>query len=188
MRSPDDRTDSGHSRGPKASFQDTLDAFEPVVPDDPVAPEVGMVAPDGHPPPPTYLDPDLRQESIDNFMRSGPGRSSKGPPSTGSRAMEGLALEMEIERVALTEAESGISRDELVLVVAREVKVPLEDLDLVDGYLTDLELEGLVRRVGGLIVLPHHDDGDLLEMDLSEREFLSRYRRRYLATEGGGGG
>jgi hypothetical protein len=149
--------------------------------------EVGVATTDVDPQTPSHLAPDLRQESIDNFMRSGPEQSSRTQPGAGSRAMEGLAMEMEIERVALSEAESGISRDELVLVVAREVKVPLEDLDLVDGYLTDLELEGLVRRVGGLIVLPHHDDTDLLEMDLGEREFLSRYRRRYLTSGGGGG-
>ncbi len=89
--------------------------------------------------------------------------------------------------MALAEATSGISRDELLLTIAREVGVPLEDLDLIDAYLTDLELEGMVHRVGDLIVLSHHGDGDLLEADLSEREFLARYRRRYLEPEGGGG-
>jgi hypothetical protein len=90
-----------------------------------------------------------------------------------------------MERVALEEAAMGISRDELLITIAREVKVPLEDLDLVDSYITDLELEGRVRRVGEVVVLPRPDDGDLLAMDLGEREFLARYRRRYL-TPGGG--
>ncbi|UCC93599.1 MAG: hypothetical protein JSW25_02755 [Thermoplasmata archaeon] len=96
-------------------------------------------------------------------------------------------MEMQIERVALSEAASGVSRDELLLTIAREVEVPLQRLDLVDGYLTDLELEGKVRRVGDSIVLVRPDDGDLVAMDLDEADFLDRYRRRYI-TPGGGGG
>ena len=99
--------------------------------------------------------------------------------------MEGLALEMAMERVALTEAASGITRDELVITIAREVKLPLERLDLVDGYLTDLELESKLRIVGDLVVLRHKGDEDLLAMDLSDEEFLSMYRRRYMAHGGG---
>jgi hypothetical protein len=102
--------------------------------------------------------------------------------------MEGLALEKAMERVALTEAASGISRDELVITIARDVRLPLERLDLVDGYLTDLELEGKVRLVGDLVVLRRTDDEDLLAMDLSEEEFLVRYRRRYMVDGGGDGG
>ena len=93
-----------------------------------------------------------------------------------------------MERVALTEAASGISRDELVITVAREVKLPLERLDLVDGYLTDLELEGKLRLVGDLVVLRRADDEDLLAMDLTAEEFLNRYRRRYPVHGGGGTG
>jgi hypothetical protein len=131
--------------------------------------------------------PDLTQESIDSFVDRDVRIEGPRPKKEGSRALEGLAREMEIERVALSEASTGISRDEMLLTIAREVKIPLEDLDLVDAYLTDMELEGLVRRVGDLVVLSHHDDGDLLGMDLSEREFLAMYRRRYKAAEGGGG-
>ena len=134
-------------------------------------------------PPPVPMHHETHQESIDRFsvQEKRPPRTPKGP----SRAMEGLALEMAMERVALTEAASGILRDELVITIAREVKLPLERLDLVDGYLTDLELEGKLRLVGDLVVLHHTGDEDLLAMDLSDEEFLSMYRRRYLAQGGG---
>lgn len=134
------------------------------------------------------MAPDLRQESIDSFPTQRPADAGQGEGVRRSRAMEGLALEMEIERAALTEATAGISRDELLITIAREVKVPLEDLDLVDGYLTDLELEGRIRRVGDLVVLPHPEDDDLMAMDLGEREFIARYRRRHLTKGGGGDG
>jgi len=137
--------------------------------------------------PPPLVSIDSRQESIDSFPSVAMGSRADARPSAGSRALEGLALEMEIERVALSEAASGISRDELLITIAREVEVPLERLDLVDGYLTDLELEGKVRRVGDSIVLVRPDDGDLVAMDLSETEFLGRYRRRYVKSRGGDG-
>jgi hypothetical protein len=169
------------------TVQDTLDAFEPTedtrASQEPVTEDGATSASPLAP----ALTHETHQESIDTFwVRKEGEQPVTPPPSRPSRALEGLALEMEIERLALTEAASGISRDELVITIAREVAVPLERLDLVDGYLTDLELEGKVRRVGDSIVLCRPDDGDLVALALTEAEFLRRYRRRYKDAEGGG--
>ena len=128
----------------------------------------------------------VRQACIDAFLVAGakPPRGSR--EEAPSRAMEGIALEMAMERIALTEASSGIQRDELLLTMAREIQLPLARLDLVDGYITDLELEGKLRRAGDVVVLARPGDEDLLAMDLDEVEFLERYRRRH-AQEGRGG-
>ncbi|UCC93513.1 MAG: hypothetical protein JSW25_02275 [Thermoplasmata archaeon] len=168
-------------------MQDTLDAFEPEQEADPQPEPRWERDPSQSQPPYELSYHETHQESIDAFSSpqvDGPG--DNGKRARPSRALQGLALEMEMERVALSEAAMGISRDELVITVAREASVPLERLDLVDGYLTDLELEGRIRRVGDRVVLHHPEDDDLLAMDLSEREFLSRYRRRHLAAGGGG--
>jgi hypothetical protein len=184
MRSTDDTGDSDNSPVSERTVQNTLDEFDTMAVEDTTAPTSNGEEEDA---------PDIvgtssvsRQESIDSFGGGPDEAAIKPAPATKSRALAALAQEAEMERVALTEAASGISRDELLITIAREVKVPLEDLDLVDGYLTDLELEGRVRRVGEVVVLPRPDDDDLLAMDLDEREFLVRYRRRYLAPEGGG--
>jgi len=186
MRSLRDRRDSGNTDDAGSTVQDTLDAFDTLVVDQVAnAPTDGGGDGDAIPSPTPEPHP-TRQESIDRF--SVPSTPPSRRPQGSSRAIEGLALEMAMERVALTEAVSGISRDELVITIAREVRLPLERLDLVDGYLTDLELEGKLRLVGDLVVLRHPDDGDLLALDLTDEEFLSRYRRRYLAHDGGGTG
>jgi hypothetical protein len=187
MRSPLDRRDSGHTDDVETTVQDTLDAFDTMedqVPRNRPVEECEATSVTSGPPP---MPQESHQESIDRFSTpDDETQEAKRPPQVPSRALEGLALEIEMERVALTEAAAGISRDELLLTIAREVTVPLERLDLVDGYLTDMELEGKVRMVGDIVVLRHADDTDLLAMDLTEEEFLNRYRRRYLDIGGGG--
>lgn len=180
MRSPLGSRDSDHPRLPSDTVQDTLDAFAPA----------DVIDPHGYGEGPGAGDADLgprpsRQESIDAFSTTDGGPAA-APPSRPfpARAVEGLALEMEMERVALTEAARGIPRDELLLTIARQVELPLERLDLVDGYLSDLELEGRVRRHGDLVVGARDEDEDLHSMDLTDDEFLARYRRRH---PGGGG-
>ena len=187
MHSPDDPRDSDNAQATASHVQNTLDAFEPTDADEDGQEDQRPRTPTPPSPPAVTAVPDLRQMSMDSFPSVGPGGDGSGPHHPPSRAMEGLALEMEMERTALTEAEGGITRDELLITVAREVKVSLEDLDLVDSYLTDLELEGRVRRVGEVVVLPYPEDEDLLAMDLSDREFLARYRRRH-PVQGGGAG
>jgi hypothetical protein len=71
--------------------------------------------------------------------------------------MAGLALERAIERVAVREAAAGITRDELVIIVARECEVPLEELTLVDSYISDLVLEGKLATAGERIVLARRE-------------------------------
>ncbi len=188
MHSPDDARDSGNARDAVTSVQNTLDAFEGPVDEDGERMPSREATPSMGTSHVEMLAPDLRQESIDTFSTPHPKEPSQEETVGRSRAMEGLALEMEIERVALTEASAGITRDELLITIAREVKVPLEDLDLVDAYLTDLELEGRIRRVGDVVVLPYPEDDDLMAMDLGEREFIARYRRRHLTKAGGGDG
>lgn len=187
MRSPEDRRDSGNAHGSEPTVQDTLDAFGPTVPEGDGSIEPVSEGPAPEAPRPDPVSSDIRQESIDSFTTVEGPSPADARTHVASRALEGLALEMKMERVALTEAASGISRDELLITIAREVEVPLERLDLVDGYLTDLELEGKVRRVGDSIVLVRPDDGDLMALDLEEREFLGRYRRRYVKSKGGDG-
>jgi hypothetical protein len=187
MRSREDRRDSGNAHGSEPTVQDTLDAFGPTDADDEGQTDAEEDGSSGEAATPAMTSIDSRQESIDSFTRPDNEPRAKARPSPGSRALEGLALEMAIERVALSEASSGISRDELLITIAREVEVPLERLDLVDGFLSDLELEGKVRRVGDSIVLVRPDDGDLVAMDLTDTEFLVRYRRRYLTPDGGDG-
>jgi hypothetical protein len=92
------------------------------------------------------------QRSIDAFTVDGdapaPELEARAP-----RAMAALALEREIERVARRQAKAGVSRDELVIAVARECNVPLDDLTLVDAYISDLVLEGKLRLVGERVLL-----------------------------------
>lgn len=92
------------------------------------------------------------QHSIDAFtvddLPSGPELESRAP-----RAMAALALEREVERVARRVAKAGVSRDELVIAVARECNVPLDDLMIVDGYISDLVLEGKLRLVDERVLL-----------------------------------
>ncbi len=161
------------------TVQDTLDAFTPAE---------GIDGGDDNEGPSPWTGDESprssRQQSIFTFSAA-----PDEPPSSApfpSRAMEGLALEMEMERVALTEAARGISRDELLLTIARQVDMPLDRLDLVDGYLSDLELEGRVRRHGELVVSVRDGDEDLHSMDLTDEEFLVRYRRRHRGDAGGG--
>jgi hypothetical protein len=189
MRSPHESRDSGHADEVETTVQDTLDAFEETEAKFDVVKPTSEVGTSAAASPPQPLTHETHQESIDSFSPSSEDRQRKvQETSRPSRALEGLALEMEMERVALSEAAAGISRDELLITIARQVAVPLERLDLVDGYLTDLELEGKVRRVGDSVVLCRPDDGDLLAMDLTESEFLGRYRKRYLDATGGGRG
>lgn len=187
MRSPTERRDSGNTDDVGPTVQDTLDAFKPIVVDEEATGPSDDEGTEQGPSTYHHLPLETHQESIDTFSDTMETSPSPSPPPSARRAMEGLALEMSMERVALSEAASGVSRDELLITIAREVEVPLERLDLVDGYLTDLELEGRVRLVGDSVVLCRPDDGDLLAMGLTEQEFLNRYRRRYLVPGGGEG-
>ena len=132
-------------------------------------------------------DSPSRPSSIDAFLVAGAVPPTGAGQDVSTRAMEGIALEMSMERIAMTEASAGITRDELLVTIAREIQLPLQRLDLVDGYITDLELEGKLRRVGDLVVLAQPGDEDLLAMDLDEEEFLYRYKRRHTSSRGGGG-
>ncbi len=188
MRSPQSKRGRGDPDEVDHTVQDTLDAFKEVKPPkadpSPVDEDKGHVdeerAERASSPP--------RQASIDAFLVAGAVPPSPDRGDTATRAMEGIALEMSMERIALTEAASGIMRDELLVTIAREIQLPLQRLDLVDGYITDLELEGKLRRVGDVVVLAHPDDEDLMAMDIDEREFLRLYRRRYILSRKGDGG
>jgi hypothetical protein len=126
-----------------------------------------------------------RQQSIDTFIDRSEGKGSgvqssqKSAVPKPSRALEGIALEMCMERVAIEESARGIVRDELLITIARECEMPLENLDLVDSYIADLELEGKLHRVGDMVVLARDGDGDLLSQNLSTEEFMEQYKRRY---------
>ncbi len=188
MRSPQSKRGRGDHDEVDHTVQDTLDAFKEVKPakanPSPVDEDEGHVDAGRVEPAPGHS----RQASIDAFLVAG---AVPPPPARGDtsiRAMEGIALEMSMERIALTEAASGIMRDELLVTIAREIQLPLQRLDLVDGYITDLELEGKLRRVGDVVVLAHPDDEDLMAMDIDEEEFLRLYRRRYILSRKGDGG
>ena len=185
MRSPQSKRGRGDPDEVDHTVQDTLDAFREM---DPAKANHSPVDEDeGH----VYAERveggsnASRQASIDAFLVAGwvPPPPVRGDTST--RAMEGIALEMSMEWIALTEAASGIMRDELLVTIAREIQLPLQRLDLVDGYITDLELEGKLRRVGDVVVLAHPDDEDLMTMDTDEEEFLRLYRRRYSLSRRG---
>jgi len=92
------------------------------------------------------------QRSIDTF-EPGDVAARQELEARSPRAAAGLMLERDVERVARREAANGISRDELVIVIAREVQLPLEDLQLVDSYVSDLILEGKLRLVGERVLL-----------------------------------
>ena len=186
MHSPRDKRGLGDPDEPEGTVQDTLDAFresshEPDV-DDP-GPEVddageGQSQDDGEPP--------SRQASIDTFAAAQEDDALDARRAPGSRALEGIALEMRMESVAMREAAQGILRDELVITVARECDVPLERLDLVDGYVRDMELEGKLRSAGDLLVLAREGVDELLALDLTTDEFLELYRRSQAGPGGGG--
>jgi uncharacterized membrane protein YgcG len=99
--------------------------------------------------------PTTTQRSLDAFLASqAPTQAESAELSARApRAMAGLALERAIERVAVREAATGITRDELIIIVARECEVPLEELTLVDSYISDLVLEGKLAIAGERIVL-----------------------------------
>lgn len=166
------------------TVQDTLDAFETARPEEvvPSRTDDAVTEPEAPANGPGGLAP--RQASIDAFLVAGAVPPRGVGEDTSTRAMEGIALEMSMEGIALTEATTGITRDELLVTIAREIQLPLQRLDLVDGYITDMELEGKLRRVGDLVVLARPGDEDLLAMDLDEEEFLERYRRRYVMNRG----
>jgi hypothetical protein len=186
MRSPSTNGTRGDTDDGHQTVQNTLDAFDDIEPEEPASPpedgggedEVGSSWP---------AHGSSHQESIEVFEHG----TDDGPiPITtegSARALEGLALEMEMERTALSEAATGVMRDELVMTIARAVELPLERLDMVDAYITDLELEGRLRRVGDAMVLARQDDADLMDLDLTEEEFLERYRQRYAASREGAG-
>jgi hypothetical protein len=186
MHSPQDKRAIGHPDEPEGTIQDTLDAFEDDGPgsDGPPSDVEAGVTPseqsqdDGERP--------SRQASIDTFAAPTGPEPSAPERAPGSRAMEGIALEMRMESVAMREAAQGILRDELVITVARECEVPLERLDLVDGYLRDLELEGKLRTVGDVLVLAREGVEELLSLDLTTDEFLELYRRGQSGRGGGG--
>lgn len=188
MRSPQSKRGRGDPDEVDHTVQDTLDAFKEMKPVmvNPTSVDEG----EGH------VDPERverasdppRQASIDAFLVAGAVPPPPARGDTSTRAMEGIALEMSMERIALTEAASGIMRDELLVTIAREIQLPLQRLDLVQGYITDLELEGKLRRVGDAVVLAHSDDEDLMAMNIDEEEFLRLYRRRYIHSRKGDDG
>jgi hypothetical protein len=187
MRSPQSVRRRGDPDEVDHTVQDTLDAFQRGRTE-----EVQPPREDGGTGDPTesgdrIKDKSARQASIDAFLTAGAVPPQVPGHESPTRAMEGIALEMSMEGIALTEAATGITRDELLVTIAREIQLPLQRLDLVDGYITDLELEGKVRRVGDLVVLARPGDEDLLSMGLDETDFMERYRRRYLTGRGGGG-
>ncbi len=185
MRSPQSKKGRGDPDEVEHTVQDTLDAFREIDPakadPSPMDEEEG---PDDLERVERRSDPS-RQASIDAFLVAGAVPPPRARGDTSTRAMEGIALEMSMERIALTEAASGILRDELLVTIAREIQLPLQRLDLVDGYITDLELEGKLRRAGDVVVLAHPDDDDLMAMDIDEGEFLRLYRRRYILSRKG---
>jgi hypothetical protein len=166
--------------------QNTLDAFESV--DEPSVTE-GVVTGGSEMMDASENARAVRQESIDIFMGES-GRSETPAPTKDkpSRALEGIALEACMQRVAMTEAAVGIVRDELVITIARDCEITLERLDLIDSYVSDLELEGKLRQVGAYVVVAREGDSDLLSQDLEPEEFLELYKRRYAkgAREGPG--
>jgi len=99
------------------------------------------------------------QRSLDAFLlaRVPTPAESAELGARAPRAMAGLALERAIERVAVREAAAGITRDELIIIVARECEVPLEELTLVDSYISDLVLEGKLATAGERIVLARRE-------------------------------
>lgn len=188
MRSPQSKRGRGDPDEVEHTVQDTLDAFKEV---DPVEATPSPVEEDeGHVEagPVEPISGPSRQASIDAFLVAGAVPPPPDRGDTSTRAMEGIALEMSMERIALTEAASGIMRDELLVTIAREIQLPLQRLDLVEGYITDLELEGKLRRVGDVVVLAHPGDEDLMAMDIDEDEFLRLYRRRYILSKRGDDG
>ena len=184
MRSPRSKRARGDPDDSFHTVQDTLDAFETEVAEHAMPPPLeGSPEEEGT----SFGGPSsgARQASIEAFLGAGAVPPESYREEGSRRAMEGLALEMAMERIALTEASSGIQRDELLLTIAREIQLPLARLDLVDGYISDLELEGKLWRVGDVVVLTRPEARDLLSMDLPEEEFLEKYRRRYATARRG---
>jgi hypothetical protein len=186
MRSPSTNGTRGDTDDGRQTVQNTLDAFDDVGPEELDSPldegdeeEVG---------PPWPAPGSSHQECIDIFEHDDDEAPTPEPAEGSPRAVKGLAMEMEMERTALSEAAAGVMRDELVMTVARSVDLPLERLDMVDAYITDLELEGRLRRVGDAVVVARPEDADLMEMDLTEEEFLARYRLRHAASREEAGG
>ena len=179
MHSPPNKRAGGDPHEVADNVQDTLDALELDAGGDPS--EGGREASvPGERASGTDLPVGSRQESIDVFFAPErvEERASEGP-THGSRAMEGIALEMSMERVALQEASRGIIRDELLLTIARECRMPLENLDMVESYVSDLELEGRLHRVGDMVVLAFEGDEDLFSSDLEDDEVMEIFRRRH---------
>ncbi len=158
MHSPDGEGTRGPEERTDRTAQGTLDMFLAEEPKGPRAAPVKKAAPTS--PHETVASaataaaeaPHGEQRSIDAFELAGQGARQE-LEARAPRAAAGLMLEHDIERVARREAATGITRDELVIVIAREVQLPLEDLHLVDSYVSDLLLEGKLTLVGERVVL-----------------------------------
>ncbi len=190
MRSSPPQEPRGDPDDPEDSVQGTLDAFEGMVEDDPTpADEAADGDPNGDALRPSWCDDrHSMQASIDRFGGEEPSTiSERSVPAPGSRAQAGIMLERAMEGVALREAARCITRDELVITMARECEVPLEDLELVDCFVSDLVLEGRLRVLDDLVALPQDDDSDLYSQELTRDEFLELYRRRYRSGARGDG-
>ena len=179
MHSPPSKRAIGDPVEVDHNLQNTLDAFETSGGGSPatdISEDPGPLSSD----PPGDPARSTRQESIDVFsFPLGSEPPLPKDPSRPSRAMEGIALEMCMERVALQETAMGILRDELLLTIVRECQMPLEGLPMVESYISDLELEGRLRRVGDLVVLAREGDEDLFSADIDEDEVLDILRRRH---------
>ena len=188
MRSSPPQSPIGDPDDLEDTIQGTLDAFEDLSGEE--APEDGteQVSEVVNDVPAWGAGQRSKQSSIDTYGEAVPEEEARErSPAPGSRAQAGIALERDMERVALREAVRGITRDELVITVARECEVPLEDLELVDCFVSDLVLEGKLRTMEDLVALAQDGDADLYAMCLARDEFLELYRRRYRSVTGGDG-
>jgi hypothetical protein len=188
MHSSPPQEPRGNPDDPEDSVQGTLDAFEGMPEDDAdPADDIEGDGPVGDADRLPWCDgQQSMQASIDVFDEAEPSTvPEREGPAPGSRAQAGIMLERAMERVALREAARCITRDELVITMARECEVPLEDLELVDCFVSDLVLEGKLKSMEDLVALAQKDDSDLYSQDLTRDEFLELYRRRYRSTARG---
>ncbi len=103
--------------------------------------------------------------------------SETGPAKPAHRVDE------QIRAALLRACESGSSRDDAVIVAARECAVPFGSLPLVEGLLDDLVLEGAVAAYGNALYSRRRTGRKVVAVDVGEDDLIELLSKGHRVLE-----